>query len=606
MSSKSSSSSYQQPTKEAARRKAISRAVKLVTTRRANAAVVPADHITRIRTHLLTSDAVGDFDVAMACDTADIKSWRRFRSSVIGTRKASEISVAYLAGPEPSNDLQVFLECGVRPENIWAFEDEKKTFASGLGNLRQTALLRGVKFVPISIEDYFTGTPRRFDVIYLDACGPLPSQDQKTTRLLANLFRHSALAPLGVLITNFARPDVSSDQKMEPYAHLVSSYLYPKSFLDAPGGGITGGAQEHGLMLRNDNDQSESFYHEVAKNFDHYYGTFITRHIFDIAALIAPLARLANSKLLGLIFKGEVKQAAERGERFVRFKPDVYGDNNAEESDEASSGSSQSGYDISADLEGAPAKTESDDDVSADGLKSEMEQTEMDGDAIIDPPAFSLLWTFAACGYYASGSDFDEIPADCEKFLNGWLSQLYGTPTDKKTAPDIVAAYYAWRHDTAFRSEAMRELSSYPYQEKMPFLCDVPTQEIGLYPAFAQIAYPAHCNIREAKRYQYVAEGKTASMYLDVLPFDECRYVYDWLSALHLIPDDWNDLSAQLTFRFALDGIAKENRWYGEDFLFGCHVVGESQKFPMSELGARSQIKIKTTKSSKLSSLGSG
>ncbi|MGY4298833.1 hypothetical protein ACVWXN_006928 [Bradyrhizobium sp. i1.4.4] len=91
---------------------------------------------------------------------------------------------------------------------------------------------------------------------------------------------------------------------------------------------------------------------------------------------------------------------------------------------------------------------------------------------------------------------------------------------------------------------------------------------------WSPLAYPTHCNVGEAKRFRYVAEGKATTMFLDVLPFDECRYVYDWFSALHLVPDDWNDLSAQLTFRFALDGIAKENRWYGDDFLFGCHAIG--------------------------------
>ena len=43
----------------------------------------------------------------------------------------------------------------------------------------------------------------------------------------------------------------------------------------------------------------------------------------------------------------------------------------------------------------------------------------------------------------------------------------------------------------------------------------------------------------------------------------------------------------QHTFRFALDGIAREKRWMGDDFLYGCHVVGESKEFPMSDLEPR-------------------
>lgn len=37
-------------------------------------------------------------------------------------KRAEELSVCYLAGPEPINDFKEFTEMGVLPENIWAFE----------------------------------------------------------------------------------------------------------------------------------------------------------------------------------------------------------------------------------------------------------------------------------------------------------------------------------------------------------------------------------------------------------------------------------------------------------------------------------------------------
>ncbi len=492
----------------------------------------------------------------------------------------------------------MFLEYGVRPENIWAFEMEKGAFATGLGNLKEVGL-RGVKLMPVSIEDYFTGTPRRFDVIYIDACGPLPSNDQKTTRLLVNLFRHSSLAPLGVLITNFAKPDVSTDEKIEPYAHLIASYLYPKSFRDAPEGGTTDGAEADGFILRNDDDPKESFYHDVCANFDHYYGSFITRHLYDIAALIAPFIRISSSRLLRVLLKSDFYAAVERGKRFVRFAPHIFETDNDEEVKEPSGERyvERENVDMQSrsdgrDIDAAIRSIDSGEQIEGEKQEfSEIDNVDTDGDAIVESSFFSVLWTLAACGSYEIDSNFDAPPAAIKKFLEGWINQLYGTPPDKKTASDIISAYYAWRHDPALRSDAMQEITKYPYRDRMPFLCDVPTEEIGPYPAFAQLAYPAHCNIREARRFRYVAEGKTTTMFMDVLAFDECRYVYDWLSALHLVPDDWNDISAQLTFRFALDAIAKEGRWYGDDFLFGCHVIGECKEFPMSELGPRVEMK---------------
>ncbi|UAK24041.1 hypothetical protein [Sphingomonas nostoxanthinifaciens] len=53
------------------------------------------------------------------------------------------------------------------------------------------------------------------------------------------------------------------------------------------------------------------------------------------------------------------------------------------------------------------------------------------------------------------------------------------------------------------------------------------------------------------------------------------------------VANDWLDRSAQLTFRFALDAIVKERRWFGDDFLYGCHAIGEGDLFPTSELARR-------------------
>ena len=163
--------SYDQPTKNDARRRALSHAVDLITSRRESAAIVPADDAKRIRDHLLQENFYGDRAAALACKPEDLESWRSFRLQTVGTRTSSEITVAYLAGPKPSNDMSVLLELGVRPDNIWAFEINADTADAGLEELREFRA-RGIKFIPVGIEDFFIGTPRRFDIIYFDACGP--------------------------------------------------------------------------------------------------------------------------------------------------------------------------------------------------------------------------------------------------------------------------------------------------------------------------------------------------------------------------------------------------------------------------------------------------
>lgn len=553
---------YTEPTKIAARTQALSHAVELLTTRRGDAAIVPADYVERVKARLLASEILGDKFAGKQCNDVDINSWKTFRKNSLGELKPDELTVAYLAGPQPSNDLQTLIELGLRAENIWAFEVNAEAISNGLEDLEKLGL-RGVKFIPVSIDEYIVGTPRRFDIIYIDACGPLPSDGQKTTRLLVDIFKHGALAPLGVLVTNFSKPDVSKSHTLDSYAFLVAAYLFSKGFMEGENGHMVEGPPVHGFLLTNTEEPDECFLTAVKNDFEEHYGAFITRHILDIASIIAPTVRLTSSKLYQVLFDADIKKATERGRRFARFKSGIF---------DASLDEEESNENFS---------SPSDDDI------------EMDGDAIIDPDMFSLIWTMAACGLYEVDINFDVPNNAVKKFARRWKNQLAGVQRGVIPPEDLIAAFYAWRNDPTLWSPAMKEIINFPYRDIMPFLCDVPTHEIGFYPAFAQLAYPAHGNIRETKRFRYVAEGKTTPMFMDVIAFDECRYVYDWLSAIHLVADDWFDLSSQLTFRFALDAIVKDRRWFGDDFLYGCHVVGINNDFPASEIEQR--IDLSTT-----------
>lgn len=555
---------YDQPSKHAARVAALTHAVQLLTTRRNACALVPEDYISRVVAKMKSPTSHRDYKIAAKnCKDEDIQSWQAFRASSVGKRDAVDLTVAYLAGPEPTNDLKILIELGVRPENIWAFEIDKKLFPSAVDDIERS-IFRGVKLMNVSIEDYFLATPRRFDIIYFDACAPLPSRDQKTTQSIVNVFRYSALAPLGVLITNFSAPDISKPETIESYGHLVGAYLYPKSFLDTfdnPQHTYTDGAMAHGYSLaipyyeftenveaqnnirgdaesqgESEEDEDEDFRNIVKSNFIDYYGSFITRHISDIASIIAPSVRLMNSALVNEIVT-DFKQASKRARRFVAFNEEALAQ-----------------------------------PVDLDNLDENSETIDIDGDALSEPSMYSLLYTLAACQLLEECDGFD-VPNNVKRFCGAWVNQLSGKHRDTFTAIDAIACFYALRHDTAFWANAMKRVASFDYRKYMPFLCDVPTEELGFYPVFAQVAYPAHNNVAETRRYQYVAEGKQTTMLLDVLPFDECRYVYDWLATAQLIDNDWLDESRQLIFRFALDRIAKTKRWYQDDFLYGCHAI---------------------------------
>lgn len=563
-------SSYKQPQKNRVRYDILKNAVEILTIRRESCAIVPSDYVRKVKGAFSKSKYYESYrSAAQACNESDIDSWETFQKSSIGQKSSDELIVAYLAGPEPSNDLDILLSLGVRAENIWAFESETGAFTSALIDIRQQSL-RGVKLMNMSIEDYFIGTPRRFDIIYLDACAPLPSHMQKTGRCLSSIFRHSALAPLGVLITNFSVPDSKNQDTLDDYAHLIAAYLYPKSFMDKFENSehtITDGAQAHGFVFTKDptsadevapSNDDKFFVDEVRANFSNYYGSFITRHIADIASIIVPTIRLVQSGLSKTLFENS-ERAVLLGKKLAEF---------ASENE----------------------KCENHDDIEDQTLCDEinapidyLKQCEvadyLHGLALTEPNSYTVLFTLAWCGLL---SDDEIFPLKSQKqklFFKRWANQLAGkTKGDEfKNVIDAIASFYGWKEDTSLWTQSLQELASYNFELKMPFLCDVPTKELAFYSAFAQLAYPMHCNFDKVRRYSYVAEGKRTRMYTDVIPFDECRYVHDWLSGAHLFKSDWDDLSAQLVFRFALDAIAKSQRWYQDDFLYGCHAIGIEQ-----------------------------
>lgn len=571
--------SYGQKVKIQARRLALKRAVKLVTSRRDACAIVPADHVRHVWRSKGASSSYDSAAVA-AIRKKDVRNWEGYRRDAIGRRKPGEITVAYLAGPEPENDLDELLRLGVRPENIWAFESHKRDAKLGHERLADRAI-RGVKFLEIDIEDFFIGSSRRFDIIYIDACTSLP----KGSQLLVTLFEQAALAPLGVLVTNFSKPDVTNEAVMERHVHVIAAYLFGKSFLDLKEGGTTDGASAHSyvmssaeIMPAEDGDdepqwEDRLFRDVVRKDFAHYYGSFVTRHIMDIATLIAPMVRLARTRFWAQLSSASIADAAARGRSMLDWPDEI---DAGENTDESTDDAFVDGYD------GEPTKG---------------------GEAIDGDGTHSLLHAFSLCGAYGPLNWQDPAPDGFDSFIAAWMKQLRGTVPvkidgkvdGKITGADLAAAYYGLRADRDLQSETLRRATEYPFRENMAFLCDVPNSDIGFFPAIAQLAHPSHCNVREVRRYRYTA--KTMEMFLDVLPFDECRYVYDWQSVFSLMPGDWSDPSDQLIFRFAIDAIAKSSRWYQNDFLHGCHSIGTDYNgFPAAELKRRRALSPKKGK----------
>jgi hypothetical protein len=525
------STSYRQPTKTLARSRALTHAVKLLTTRRQKLPIAPKSYVRTARSLCSVLD-YGEYQLAAhRCLDRDVAAWEDFQASVVGRLKARDLTIAYLAGPEPMNDIRTLIELGVRAENIWAFEISDVEFERALKDVRDSNI-RGVKLIKMKMEEYFAATPRRFDIIYYDACATFPSNDQKTLQIVSSIFRNSSLSPLGVLITNFSAPDTSKESDLHNYSHLIASYLYPKRTLDTVSGKrfyAGSSAEEHGMWVSettmydlgednpsemdDDKQYFEYLFDKVKSNFDFYYGSYITRQIMDIGSIIAPTERLINSKLWDNMFLKKENIIASAKKNLLE---------------------NECGY-------------------------------------VHDGGNFSLLRTIDFLDVYKG----QVVPySDSSRsFFRRWMQQLVDTSGNEKKGVETILAFYACKEDKSLWQAGMLDVRDFNYRLEMPQLCDVPTEGLGFYPVFAQFSYPTHLNVKEAKRFTYIADGKKNRMFLDVLPFDECRYIYDWLSSGHLVAGDLEVISTQLTFRLALDALVKNNHNYQDDYLYGGHAL---------------------------------
>lgn len=442
--------------------------------------------------------------------------------SKVGARSPSDLTVAYLAGPEPMNDFKELVALGVHPHNIYGFESDNETFNKALVAAKRSDFPL-LKIIKMPLDRYLQAVPCSFDIIYFDACGPFPSTSQKTLRTVANIFRYQRLNSLGVLVTNFAGPDLGNESLTRSYADLVAAYLYPREMLESedPEWNLTEGANAYGKVPKKDGDES-SFFHEVLRELPRYYGNYVTRQLFDLASLIVPLSRLAAGGLWETLFAQDVKTTAKAAQYLKHF----------DEEDEG-------------------------------------------GSYIVDANMNALGWTMTALLDKHEDVNYPVVDEASRKLLDVWGRELAGSPDF--TAQSVVDAYMLLRdsQDPGLLKPAMRDLVlGYRYLQNMHMFCDLPTGQLALFPTMAQFSYPSHYNVEETRRYRYIADGKSTDMFLDVIPFDTCRYLYDWLPSTELVTESFDFEAHQLVYRFAMDALLKHSIRYNNEYVFGGHVVG--------------------------------
>lgn len=531
---------YSQPEKNIARLEVIQKAVKTLTTQRYNSTLTPKKHVRKVREHLIARDGCDKLHASKLSDES-IKHWEELYDSLIHKKKAKDLKVAYLSGPNPENDLQEFVKSGILPENIWAFESDLKTYNKALAAII-TSKYPFLKIIKSNIADFFKVSPQRFDIIYLDFCGPLPSRQSKTLSTLTKIINQHALNSPGVLITNFGLASIEQDaESANLIDNLVATYLYPKPFLERSK--RTKDIKEGALTYSYSHD---SWKKHVTRYRESFYGQFISRFLFDLIQMIIPYSNFPTS---GSIFESMFTIKDKK-----QFQKDI---------DSMFHFNESSG-----------------------------------GNVICDPDMYSILWSLASLSKDINNKD-SNYPLDIyestkfESFSASFLSQM-GENNSSELMKNLSKVFFLLSQgcgEENYYSEKMRELSKLNYFPGIYHFCDAVLFHQFKELMLRQLASPYHVNIEKTKRWKYKA--KETVMYMDMIVVDECRYFYDWMPNIGTMEHSIFSDDRQLVLRFVLDGMSQHRRYYTVEMFFGTACVGHNNKgFEAKLLSPRKDIKI--------------
>ncbi len=589
---------YSEVEKKIARNEALKFAITSLTKNRHKSTVARKSYVRDIKDYLQTNGTQDDKETSSLLSESEIIQWESFYESIIRNKKARELRVAYLSGPNPENDIEILVENGILPENIWAFESDNTTYTKAV----TSALESQFPFVKIykgRIENYLKILPFKFDIIYLDFCGTVASE--KTLSVVRDIFNYQKLETLGVLITNFAFPNkdnIENTDHRDNLNLLAANYLFPKSFTENYthlGGGNRESAECHGI------DPDEFF--KIAKREEMtFYSQFITRILYDLPSVIIPYQRLANNEILkNLFFKNlylfswdEIPE--NDSGRLTDFLKQHYNINwvktaKIEKIDDGKTIrlSSENNY-LSLKLNNE--KTEANmeiDDGRTDEFVVKMEKGKLNiykssfEEDYYEENVNALVWGLS--NFFIKKESF-------EKLFNNFKRQL-SIKSDEKTLLEnikLVSYFITERSQNNLHSDKLEKIrKNWKITGKYIF-CDLflfhQIKEILI----GQLINPYYYNVDYTERWTYKA--KETDMFMDLVTYDECRYVFDWMPTLDMFEEGIEDWNRQLSLRFAMDSISKQRMWYNDEFFSGTAVVDQGAKtFEAKELKKRKLVK---------------
>lgn len=512
---------YQENEKEIVRKEALTNAIQYLTKDRFETTIAYKSYLKDAKEALINKSLNGGNygDIARSLTDETIKRWESFYESIVQQKKPSELKIAYLCGPNPLNDLHIMTDLGVLPENVWAFELGNNEYNNAIMETLNSEYPY-LKIIKGDMSIFFEYSPMKFDIIYFDACSPLPSPSSKTLKSLVSIFKNHKLNSPGALITNFSLPTEKQDNHTrDSIEKIVGAYLNPKAFLEndkeTTESGIKDGAEAYGYIY------GEREWDEIiSSDLENYYGQYLTRFINDIASVIVPYQKIFNSKEFLKIFFKDIFDKNSQDKLSEELKEKLYDFTHFTDDDEGGKG----------------------------------------GDIYVDSMQYSILLSI----YYID--DLDKK----NRFFKSFFNELSILKNKDMFVDGISFMFYIFDQGDGqekYYSDSLKVLSRNWNAFSRHYLCDVFLFHQLKELLARQLCVPYHLNIERTDRWTYKA--KETQMFTDLLVFDECRYLYDWMPTLDMLEANLNNIDMELSIRLILDSVSKHTLYYNKEYFYG-------------------------------------
>ena len=556
----SSSSQYDQESKKEARSKLIEHAVRCLTKERSNSVCVKRDHVARVWEQLVES---GKAEILFTEEDRqeieeEIRTWESSYDGHVITKEEEHLRVCYLCGEDPLNDLKVLRANGVIYQNVTAIEKDSEKFKKARQAIKNSEV-RNLNLYNVDILDFLKLTPEPFDIIYLDACGALPSKHQNTLKIIGYVFLYNKLTSPGALITNFSFPpqqgncasSQDDDKEREMINFLVNEYMKYRLC------NVSGQDTED-----NSPENNEGYLRTPEDN----YGDYVSFQVIDSAYLFIPAQRMLSTMSRG---KSLWDQIFSSKQYFIKK-------------------------------------------IKGELINQELMELRKHLKEMCNVPAnMSLLFDMMkkmAETFHEKSMDYScckawirDIFPDNEStpFFRGKYGEIHLLLTTLlvSSATHIIDFY-----NDAF-VECLKPLFEAVVSEKIPSCFDITTPEqstcliAGL--AYGQMAYPSFPVVDKLFRLSYTAEEKKRQMFADVFVFDKCRYMYGESFTVHCADSTIALPKNQMMLRMVVDGLRKHLGGICSEDLFKCCNVANRDaiteggvSFPNSERSIPKRKKI--------------